>query len=442
MKGSTRIPHSIELFVLILLLALLFLHSPGTEDVNVFLRWMAATEKYGVIDGYSRSNTTFADRYPPLAFVLLSGIDKVGMVLHLNRFEALKLGLFLFLLLTSASFYAYTRNLFLTTLFQFALTLNSVALGYIDILNAPFLVLSLLALRRGWLVTFAILYSISFTIKFQPLILAPFIVAYIVKIETLRDIRSIDFRQVLRGLLPMLLAPILLLLVFGTTFLSSVGNTVTREFLSGQALNFGWILTYLLHVLAPGAYGALEDGAITLIVRPGGLLSAGPYLIFLLVYGFIFIRFLRMRKTFAGLLAYSLLGYLAYFIFSTDVHENHLFTACILAGLLVLESRRYLLPFLIWALAANLNMFIFYGIDGKGLSFSRVVAGFDVSLLFAIAYVVLFGIYLSAELLHAQESHAPISDSTPSPTIGPQDDSLALCPDSPRTHSPELAAPD
>src|SRR5262249_40600305 len=84
-----------------------------------------------------------------------------------------------------------------------------------------------------------------------------------------------------------------------------------------------------------------------------------------------------------------ILGYLAYFTFNVGVHENHLFLPIILGLFLAAQNRSYLPLALATALIANLNLLVFYGIDGKGLPFDRVV-GIDLSVVLAVLEVVFF----------------------------------------------------
>jgi heme/copper-type cytochrome/quinol oxidase subunit 3 len=51
--------------------------------------------------------------------------------------------------------------------------------------------------------------------------------------------------------------------------------------------------------------------------------------------------FMKREKTLTNLIRYSLAGYLAYFIFNTGVHENHLFLAAILSSILCWQDRSH-----------------------------------------------------------------------------------------------------
>src|SRR5438552_18616184 len=94
-------------------------------------------------------------------------------------FLALKWSLFIFLLATAASFYWLSRNLILTAALEFSLIPNSVALGYLDIYFAPFLIAAFFCLQRGHFTIGVVLFAISCSIKWQPLLIAPFICIYV-----------------------------------------------------------------------------------------------------------------------------------------------------------------------------------------------------------------------------------------------------------------------
>ncbi len=408
------------LFALVLSLALVFFNSPGTSDVSIFIRWMTVVREQGLVNAYIQTIHASADRYPPLVFALLGAAGQAGQALGLGPFESYKLCLLVFLLLTSAAFYAVTRSLLWTASLQLVLTLDSIALGYMDILNAPFLILSFFALKRGRTAVALFLFSISFLIKFQPIILAPFLALYVLDINTWRDLPRINLRRALTALGALLLAPALLLLAFGPTLLFSLRNTMKGEFLSGYALNLNWLVTFLLHQVAPQTYGPIQNGEVALINNPGSTVLAFTYLSFLLVYGLIVLRFVTVHKTFANFLLYSLLGYLAYFILSADVHENHLFSACLLAALLAFERPQYALPLLYWALAANVNLLYFYGVEGQGLSYSLVVGGTEVSLLLSALNVVVFAAFLVETVFIREQAPALNVPRTPRLTLLPK----------------------
>ena len=155
------------------------------------------------------------------------------------------------------------------------------------------------------------------------------------------------------------------------------------------------MLTYFLHLLSPERYGPLTSrGYVTILGTPQlpALLVTGLRVLSIAVYFFIVYSFLNVqKKSFVSLIKYSLLGYLAYFIFFTGAHENHLFVPLVLSAVLIAIERKYFAWFILMAMALNLNLLIFYGITGEeNVRFIRSIGGFDLSVLLAFVNVVVF----------------------------------------------------
>ncbi len=378
---------AIGLLVLVNLIAASFLYSPGTEDVETLHRWTAEITAYGLRGGFAHS---LAD-YPPLTFVFLAAVAQLASALGLGWFIVLKSSVFLFLAAMTAAFYWFTRNLLLTAGFESTLVLNSVALGYIDVYSGLFVIAALFLLQRGYLTLALVLFTTSCFIKWQPLILAPFIGVYVVAIA--RDGPS-NGGKVSRIIAPFAASGIIVVipvfLFFGANVLEAFDRIISYRYISGNALNLGWIFTWALHVIQPDAYGSLNAGQIDLIIAPETLPTWPAKILFYAVYAIIFVVFARQKKTFERLVTYSMLCYLAYFIFNTGVHENHLFLVPCFAWILVFLNPDYLTRCLNLSIAANANLFLFYGVFGQPLPFPRVIAGVDITLWFALANVALF----------------------------------------------------
>jgi len=84
-----RHPGAVQVLLILLaiLLALLWLPAPGTTDVNIFLRWAAATAQ-GVRSSYA---TFYGLGYPPLGFVFLRGAGLLAAALRTDLFTGFKL---------------------------------------------------------------------------------------------------------------------------------------------------------------------------------------------------------------------------------------------------------------------------------------------------------------------------------------------------------------
>jgi hypothetical protein len=162
--------------------------------------------------------------------------------------------------------------------------------------------------------------------------------------------------------------------------------------LSARALNLNWIVTYFLHVWDPNQFGGLQNGLANYIETRSLRIVLIPRLLFWTTYLLLLALFFRCEKTFTNLLIFSVLGYLSYYIFNTSVHENHLFLVAILAVVLYWRDESWRANALILLLMANINLFLFYGVDGN-LHFPRLFAGIDIALPLAVLNVLFF-IYL------------------------------------------------
>src|SRR5438132_113669 len=275
---------AVALLLLVSLIAVSLFFSPGTGDVSIWGDWIREISSYGLFGGFKHSGTD----YPPLAFVLLAAVSRGAAAFGIARFLVLKFSLVLFLFVTAACFYWFTRNLILTAALELALTLNS----------------------------------------------------------------------------------------------------VRHAFLSAYALNLSWLETWALHLIQPDKYEPLQNGMIDIFLTREPIVVWPDKILFYLSYLAILVAFARQPKTFARLLVYSILGYMAYFVFNTGVHENHLFLVCCLGLMLVFFEADQLTRCINLSIAANANLFLFYGVFGQRLN--PVIAGVDVTLFFALANICLF----------------------------------------------------
>jgi hypothetical protein len=235
------------------------------------------------------------------------------------------------------------------------------------------------------------MFAISCAIKWQPLLIAPFIFIYVLAAagEGVSG-RDKAYRRALPFVIAAIAVALPLVMIFGAgAIIGSLQRVTTRHnFISGYALNFGWLHTWALHVWAPEKYGSLENGAINLILTRDALVLLPEKVLFYLSYAAILIAFVRQKKTFRQLIVYSMLGYLSYFLFNAGVHENHLFPIACLAWILVFIDSSQLVRAINLCIAANINLFVFYGVFGQRVP--CVLAGVDLTLVFALANIGLF----------------------------------------------------
>lgn len=401
------------LVVLEILFALLVLRAPGTTDVsNFFMVWTERALKDGLIGSYG----VITDDYPPFSSVILFSAAKIGALFSLDTFLSFKLSLVAALFCTTICFWVWTLDAVLTGLLAFSLWLNSVALGYIDTYWAPVFILSLWALQKRRIALFSGLFALSSLVKWQPLIVAPFLVLHALSIpaESARSGRMLLKRWV------QLAAPAGVVvssagMVFGfRTMVAQLDHALNQELLSGDALNLNWLITWFFEAVHPEWYGGMANGIVkAIIIDPSLGWASAIKLIFLLFYLGALWRSFRLRASFPATIECSLVGYLSYFIFSIGVHENHLFLATVLAVLAatLLPGKTWRAIFIV--AASNLNLIAFYGFTGSPLPFSPVV-GIDVSILFSAVNVALFLFFWSDVVLRGRSASGHVTFTTTS----------------------------
>src|ERR1700674_5405714 len=390
-----------------ILFALLLLRSPGTTDVTLFLEeWVVGISQRGLVGAYR-----FGADYPPLFVVILFLVGKIAAVCSIDIFLTYKISLVAALLCTTLCFWAWTLDAALTGLLAFSLYFNGVALGYIDTYFASTLILSLWALQRKKIALFSALFAVSCFIKWQPLIIAPFLVLHAVSIppENSPSARALA-KRLFHLVAPALVGILGFAMIFGySAMAASLRRSLQHALLSGNALNFNWLITYFLRLFCPEQYGAITNGVVELVKIDLSWGWVGAIrLVFIFFYLGALWRSFKMRASFAGAIECSLVGYLSYFMFNIGVHENHLFLATILAAVAAgLAPDKRLRAVLIVGMS-NLNLIAFYRFTGSPLTFSPVV-GVDVSIIFAAVNVLLFLFFWSDLVLRggARQAIAP-----------------------------------
>jgi hypothetical protein len=188
----------------------------------------------------------------------------------------------------------------------------------------------------------------------------------------------------------MLVVTLLMFAVYGAQIVLALRRALLHGSLSAQAFNLNWIVQFVLVRAVPDLTTAPDAASEALIVYgPGPAVRVASGILFPSSYVLCLVQYTRQGRTLVDLLLASLVGFLCYVNFSLGVHENHLFVVMLIAAaLLILQSNARGL-FMLWALLANLNLVLFYGISGRGLGFSRVV-GIDSTLLFAAVEVGAF----------------------------------------------------
>jgi hypothetical protein len=409
-----RLAAGLAVLALTLALAFLLLPKHGTSDDHIFLTWMQEVSAKGVSATYEADHSGALDPaldqrrdYPPLTYAILFGAARSADALNLPPLLGLKLSLALFVLLSYLVLWHWTGNPIALGMLAMTLLVDGMVYGYLDAYFTPTLLLALWALQAKKYPIGVALFGLSCLIKWQPLIVAPFALAYVVWNDAPRNLlQTIRWRRLGTAVLaPLALEVVLLVLFFGPTPLLSFEAATVNLQLSGQALNLNWIFTHLLHVLDPRQFGGLKDHYATVIKTLDWHLLLVPKLLFGLFYGACGLIWLRRPKSFERMIVFMLLGFLSYFILNTGVHENHLYVAAVL-GIVAWHLdpvQNVLAP--AWAVLNWVNIRLFYDLDGNRLLAERVIGGIDLALPLAIGFTLFF-VYYYVKTLHADQATA------------------------------------
>jgi hypothetical protein len=388
------------LLVTACVLSALLIRAPGTGDVGMFLIWGALGQEHGLVEGYRVMVERWSDTIlggmrsagggesPPLGFVWLYAVCEAADLIGVSHFLALKSALFVFSLASTGMIWLFSRSIALAAGFQGATILSAAGLGYTDVVFAPFLIGALWAIRDDRPVLGFILFLLSILLKWQPLIIAPFLVLYMLKISDLRSMGRALVKPLTWKLGIILLVVVLCIsAVFGDLPLRAFLLAFHHPYLSGNALNMPWVATFLLHLVG-SPQSAFTDTVDYVMLPPIRLL---PFrLIFFVLFVFILLRFVRTERNFANFLLFSVLGTVTYGVWNSAVHENHWFIALVpafvLAGEADTHTNRWIA--ILIAVMLNVNLFVFYGVTGDALIVRTV--SIDLSVILALLYGVIW----------------------------------------------------
>ena len=375
--------------------------APGTFDVTDprrgFLVWMDDVVVLGPVEGYRYNPYD----YPPGTKTLLGLAGHAGDALGLSRPNSLKLLLLAFQTLTVLVAFALTGDILLAGALWLCTTTSAIGQGYLDILYAPFLVASLIGLIRNRPLQAWGLLLACCAIKPQPLVLLPFYAVHLTGFGGLKDISRVarDVR-VWGAAIWTAIAVLLLVVTFGRahetrqwSVVQAVQKAAAHKEISGNAMNAGWIGSYVYQVAKHRQLGpALERDSTWR--NPMKVVAAT------IVAWMLWLQ-IGLPKSPHTVLLSLLAGYLAYFTFNAGVHENHLFIAMVIALVLATlpddlrtgwsRTRELMLAVGIIAFA-HLNPLLFFGWRGGDREPTLIggPTGLDISVPLAGVSIVLF----------------------------------------------------
>lgn len=405
MKSIARVSSlNLKVFIILLLflINILLIVSFGSSDMTAWCRYAQATIGRDILSAHIAG----FQLYPLLSTIIFSIVANLWRLVAGSSAElylGIKISIIVFYIFTALIFYIYSKivneksfsklNYLLVFLLTFSLIVNTQGLAYVDIYTIPSAIASLIFLYKKKYFLAGLLLGITISIKFEPILLIPLYGVTIFNFEKplMKSIK--DSLIFLLGLIPLVVGLWALLLTYpGGYDMATIQYHVlfNAPYLSGHAMNFNWILTYLLHLFQPENYSPLGSGG--LIVFIGGDNIFWPRYIFYFISALIILKYwLFQKKNLSNLLTASVMMFFSHFIINREVHEQHLFYTVILAlALYLYKNTKENLYFLILVDIMNtVNLIMFYGFTGAAFT-GRVFLGLDITVIFAFYYLIIY----------------------------------------------------
>jgi hypothetical protein len=424
-----------------LLVRLIFLPYPGTEDMNHCRIWGAKAIRSGLLNMYTQTDRdvltyfilaahhiqthpsvttqtdlgpiTSAPDHPPGLILMLDASARLCKLFDPGPLRngpllnaCINLPSVLFSMGIALLIWWFTRGeklpnpLYAVSAFWLnpALILDSPLLGYADAMFAFFGLLALMLFHRRRYSLSALALAISCLAKPEGMFLIPVLAAAAWADGGLKSVLRYGLRVALFAmiaLLPYILAH-RILAVF-----AHVASLVTEPWLSAQELNAWWLVAPLLDLIS-GHASWNPSGILAMYTRsdfvrwvgfePGWI--ANIALAIFIFFGLkMFLKQMKLGNRLAIFWAGALVIY-GYTMLSIFVHENHLGTFFIYsAPLLALRAWIFKRVYLILSGVFGLNLYLFEGFGQNiraGEQWIRVLPGFDITLLIALGNVALF----------------------------------------------------
>ena len=390
----------IIMFISFILIVIIFYNTPGVGDVEIWKEWMDYANENGLKVGYAMQN----DMYPPFALFIQIIIRKYFV--HLSNFTILRIVNLAFLLISVSIIYVLYKDIKVTVL-SFSGLILSTNLGYLDIEMVPFIVLSIFFFSKGKLLYSSFFFTILCLIKFQPLIILPYFMAYFISIwdwEQKRVKILIKWRDIIRILMPPLIIGGCTLLFYRKAFIEALYRAIFKSgsSISPNGLNFGWILQYILQIKNPYKYGPLDQGKISIIWNAQQEDLRFRYIFIIILFITLLTIVTSKNKSYKNILKCAIAGYTGYFLYNSGVHENHLFLGMVLMILLYLEeaTKKNYYRMILYIISFNINLLSLYGLSGYGMGFDRAIGNKVDPTLFVAIYNVVILTYIIIEFVY------------------------------------------
>jgi hypothetical protein len=197
-----------------------------------------------------------------------------------------------------------------------------VSLGLLDALYLFPLTLALWALSKGRFAFFSFFFATAIMIKWQPAIIAPLILIYLVrKVLSRRRCRS-RVSMILEATMPGLIVVFVTIFVFGPSYMiDSLSGATQQNMWSGNALNLNWLLSALV-IGSEGDWGSVTYLYVDDVENP---LPTIMKLIFWFSYVALLLLISRVRNLdFERLMVALSIAILFYGLVAVGAHSNHM----------------------------------------------------------------------------------------------------------------------
>lgn len=400
-----------KLFIIIFMILFIFSLIPaqGTgTDSSAWINYANETVKYS--NPFKAHVVKEVDQlYPPLTTVIFAVFANLwkNIIGQAPKYHiAIKISVLTFYTLSVWALIKFktskidllgTLNKLLVILTTFSLIIQTQGLDDINIYVIPTLILAIFFLFKKKYMLSGLLFGITISIKWQPVILIPLFGAYLFD---LKQNFSLALKNILVFSLGFITCPVF---VWTLVYLQPWGSyTIGRSFdfilngaagLSGQAMNLNWIATYLLHIFQPSKYLSLAEvdyynRIIPTYIAPKIL--QGYF--FFIAAGVILLRFwLFAKKNIYNFSKAALMIFFTHHILNKSAYDRHLIYTVVFMLLLYLirptgGNKKMLILIDIMAV---MNMVMFFGITGP-TEMNRLFFGIDITVVFAILYVIIY----------------------------------------------------
>lgn len=395
------------LIILVVALNLSLVPASGSGDHVSWSQYaLAATQSINPFQAY----TEVILQYPPLSIAIIgffANLWKLFIGVSTDYSIAIKISILVFYFLTA--FYLIRSKIFsegegvlgsvdklLIILSTFSIIIQTQGLADINIYVIPTLFASIITLFANKYLLSGILMGITISIKWQPIILLPLFFISIVNLRYFKNSLK-RLSLFLSGFLPIILIIWLLVVVNPGSF-----EDIKRSFkfilygaaaFSGQALNLNWIVTYFMHIFQ---YNGVESLAhLEGLNRQVGT-NFAPMIFqgYLFIIAFLAISFkywLRDRKDLIHFLSASVMIFFSHHQLNKSAYEKHLFYVVVLMLFLYLfkMTRKNRMLLILFDIMTVMNLVFFYGFTGSK-DVDRILFGFDLTVLFSLAYSLIF----------------------------------------------------